>query len=112
MHTVTTRYWKTLEQFAALILVAVILPTLVLIALLLRATGGAPILVRDTSSGRGTATLPYRFRTSGPGSTVIHVLGRFLLRGGIDELPSLWSAVRGDVPLRYFLRLRTEERHS
>ena len=106
------RDWKPLEQFAALVLLATILPTLVLIALLLRATGGAPIFLHDTSSGPGTATLPYRFRTSGSGSTVFQVFGRFLRRGGDDELPSLWSVVRGEVPLRYFLRLRTGERQS
>jgi lipopolysaccharide/colanic/teichoic acid biosynthesis glycosyltransferase len=112
MHAVTMRYLQALEQIAAIVLLVLVLPTLVLIALLLCATGGAPILVHDSSSVCGTGTVPYRFRTTGSGSVVFHVIGRWLRCGGIDELPSLWSAVRGDVPLRYFLRLRAGERHS
>jgi lipopolysaccharide/colanic/teichoic acid biosynthesis glycosyltransferase len=101
-----TSFWFSLpERLLACFFIATILPTLLLVALLVRQFAGSPVLVTDEfRAGRC-----YRFRTTGPGVSSFHALGRFLRRCGIDDLPGLWSIVRGDIRMRDYLRLVYEK---
>ena len=106
MHSATMHLFLIVERCVALLVLIAVFPTLLLIALIVWATGGAPVLLTDAASRDSGISTRYRFRTSGRGSAAFRAFGRFLERGGAHELPSLWGAVRGEVPLRYFFRLR------
>jgi len=97
-----TSFWFSLpERSLACLLVVTILPTLLFVALLVRQFAGSPVLVtKEFRTGRC-----YRFRTTGHGIFGFHALGRFLRKYSIDDLPGLWSIVRGDIRMRDFLRL-------
>ncbi|MCP5521471.1 MAG: sugar transferase [Verrucomicrobiales bacterium] len=61
---------------------------------------GSPVLVEDIiEAGGGTFARRLRFRTTGQGLAAFRALGRFLRHFRVDELPALWSVVKGDLPL-------------
>src|SRR5262249_45081031 len=103
--------WKVGFEFAAALLMgAVALPVIVLTALLVKLTSRGPALYSQTRVGRnGKSYRIYKLRTmrhnaeqhSGPcwstaGDARITLLGRFLRRSHLDELPQLWNVIRGD----------------
>ena len=100
------QFWFSLpERLLACIFVVTALPSLLLIALLLGQIAGSPVLVTDEFRvGRCC-----RFRTTGPGASCFHSVGRFLRRYSIDDWPGLWSIVRGDIRMRDFLRVIHEK---
>lgn len=104
-------------------------PVLALAAAAVRLTMGSPVLWRQERSGRGGR--PFRlakFRTmrppgrgeEGPDSDEVRVtpVGRVLRATSIDELPSLWNVVAGQMslvgprplPVRYLDRYTAEQR--
>lgn len=106
-----------------LFLVAVSLPLQMLIAVLIVATNGLPVLYRQKRIGKGgKAFIMYKFRTmirgAGKKQSVLRSLneadgpvfkihddprftgfGRFLSHTGLDELPQLFNVLRGEMAL-------------
>jgi lipopolysaccharide/colanic/teichoic acid biosynthesis glycosyltransferase len=92
---------------AALVLLS---PLLAVVALLVRARMGTPVLFRQERPGRdGRAFVMTKFRTMTdrrdsegellPDAERLTALGRWLRRTSIDELPELLNVVQGDMSL-------------
>ena len=85
-------------------------PLLAVVALLVRATSGRPVLYRQSRVGRGGAAFTLlKFRTmrvnhdvphaTAKGDPRVTAVGRWLRLLKVDELPELWHVVRGDMSL-------------
>jgi lipopolysaccharide/colanic/teichoic acid biosynthesis glycosyltransferase len=94
---------------AATVLV-VTAPVVAVLAVLVRATMGGPVLFRQARAGRGGATFDVvKFRTmrnprpgeEGPEFDEVRLtkLGRLMRSTSLDELPTLVNVVRGDMAL-------------
>ncbi len=98
------------------------LPLAALVAVLVWATLGRPVLFVDMRSGRfGRPFRLFKFRTmlpgDGPDAERLTRFGRFLRATSLDELPELWNVLRGDMslvgprplPVRYLPRYTPQQ---
>lgn len=117
------RVKRIFDIIASLILLIVLAPLLLVIALLVRVTSGRPIFYPWRVLGeRGRPFVGYKFRTMVPNADELKAkmldqnemsgpvfkirndprvtpLGRVLRKYSLDELPQLWSVLRGDMSL-------------
>jgi len=100
------RFWRaTGERVFALLTLLSVLPALLLVALVIRATSENPVFIMDdVVSPGGRRFQSYRFRTTGPGTPTFTIVGRFLRRWRLDEWPALWSVVLSTIDLSAVLR--------
>jgi lipopolysaccharide/colanic/teichoic acid biosynthesis glycosyltransferase len=120
---------RLVDVLAASLGLALLAPFWLATALLILLQDGGPVLFRQERIGRGGRPfLLWKFRTmrhlaSGQLLTVagdprITLLGRFLRRTKLDELPQLWNVLRGEMSLvgprpevrRYVERYTCEQR--
>ncbi len=101
---------RMLDVVLAIIVLIATSPLLVLIALIVRATMGAPVLFRQTRPGlNGKIFAMYKFRTMHdyrdkdnellPDTQRLLPFGRFLRKSSLDELPGLLNVLRGEMSL-------------
>ena len=81
-------------------LLAALTPLLALVALGVRLTSPGPALIATTRVGRHGHLFPhYRFRTMAGLPLRKTRFGRFIGNLSLDDLPTLWNVVRGDMSL-------------
>src|SRR3984893_12860912 len=107
-----TEMWikKAMDRTAATVLLIVLSPVMAVIALLVWATMGRPVLFRQTRTGcRGRPFQIIKFRTMTnnkdtngralPDEMRLTTVGKFLRATSLDELPELYNVLRGEVSL-------------
>ncbi|TDC40280.1 sugar transferase [Micromonospora sp. 15K316] len=98
---------RLLDVLGAAILLVLTAPLMVLVALLIAISLGRPVLFRQCRPGRdGAPFVLTKFRTMHPpdrGRTGdadrLTPLGRWLRATSLDELPTLWNVLRGEMSL-------------
>ena len=95
---------RCLDVGMAALALIVLSPILLLVALLVRLSMGAPVLFRQQRPGlhgHPFAMLKFRTMRDGPEPDAARLtrFGRFLRSSSLDELPGLWNVLRGDMSL-------------
>lgn len=126
------RVKRGIDIVAAAVLLVVTAPVMAVVAVAILATMGRPVLFRQRRAGRyGRPFTLVKFRSMRPGDpnagTLANVatdgdrltrLGRVLRATSLDELPSLWHVLRGEMslvgprplPVEYLDRYTPEQR--
>lgn len=101
---------RTLDIALSVSLLVVLLPLIVLVSLIVLVGEGRPIIFKQCRPGLGERPINvYKYRTMSnerdaqgkllADSQRITALGKFLRRWSLDELPQLWSVLRGEMSL-------------
>ena len=101
---------RLLDVVAAVLLLVLVAPVLLLVAILVRFSLGTPVLFRQERAGlHGRRFVMVKFRSMsdarGPDGELLADaerlgrLGRLLRATSLDELPELWNVLRGDMSL-------------
>jgi len=102
LHRLRVKRWMDIVE--ASIGLVILSPLLLIVAVLVRLTMGAPVHFTQTRPGLGGkpfAILKFRTMRQGRGTDAERLtrLGRFLRRTSLDELPALWNVLKGDMSL-------------
>jgi lipopolysaccharide/colanic/teichoic acid biosynthesis glycosyltransferase len=96
------------DRVAGAVIAVVLAPVLAVVAGLVRICDGAPVIFAQERAGlRGQPFRILKFRTMSPPRPAdpsaeadrVTRLGRLLRASSLDELPSLWNVIRGDMTL-------------
>jgi len=101
------RIFDIVLSFIGLIILS---PMFIVVGLILLLTIGSPVLFRQTRTGlQGKLFTFYKFRTMTyeknakgellPDKDRITKFGYFLRKSSLDEIPSLWNVIKGDMSL-------------
>jgi len=112
-HRVYDAVKRVADVVVAALLLVVLSPVILVVAVLVRATLGSPVIFRQLRPGKdGRIFALYKFRTmrdATPGTTGVEAvasdperltpLGRALRAPSLDELPQLLNVLRGDMSI-------------
>ena len=98
------------DVFLALIALVILCPVLLIVAIFVRTKLGAPVIFKQERAGRnGKPFYMYKFRSMSdardengnllPDDQRLGAFGKTLRSTSLDELPSLWNVVCGDISL-------------
>lgn len=101
---------RSFDFLVAVLAAVTLLPVMLVVALVVRACLGGPVLFTQTRPGlKGKAIHVYKFRTMTserdsagnllPDDQRLTRVGLFLRRTSLDELPQLFNVIRGDLSL-------------
>lgn len=101
---------RAVDIIVACLFIFLLLPLFVLIALTIKSTDPGPVVFRQRRVGRnGNPFIFYKFRSmpidtrdlpsDKLGEVRLGVVGRFIRRTNLDELPQLFNILRGDMSL-------------
>jgi exopolysaccharide biosynthesis polyprenyl glycosylphosphotransferase len=102
---------RCLELLISIVLLTLALPVLAIAAIAVKLTSAGPVIYRQRRVGRGgepftliklrtmTETDAAEAKWAGSEAQRITPVGHFLRRFRLDELPQLWSVIRGDLAL-------------
>lgn len=109
-HKIYEFFKRPMEIFLAVVLGVIFLPFALIISLLIILTSGGPIIFRQTRSGQNEKEfMIYKFRTmkadaekngpqwASPDDRRTTLLGKFLRKTHLDELPQLINIINGDL---------------
>jgi hypothetical protein len=108
---------RTIDINIALLAIVILFPILLLVSILIKTTSRGPLVYNFTKTGfRGQEITVYRFRTTFVNESYesglqdantepeikdlrLTPVGRFLLMSGMDHLPQLFNALKGEIPI-------------